>query len=192
MYTKELVNYLAAEGVRATFFVNGVNMGNLLSPYWGNVIRDIVNAGHQVALHTWTHSSLETASSDIAYAEVMNLEETLHGILGFTPTYLRPPFGATSSTSLTALGKLGFTVWNWNLDSLDWDLMDVDKEMAIYKNALDNASSSSSNWIALNHDIHELSATQLAKEVVKYVKTKGYTFTTVAQCVGDSDPYKTF
>jgi hypothetical protein len=50
IYTDELLNLLASNGVKATFFVNGQNLASIFS--FTSTIQRMVNDGHQVASHT--------------------------------------------------------------------------------------------------------------------------------------------
>lgn len=50
VYTEELLNLLAANGQRATFFVNGQNWDNINN--YASTIQRMVADGHQVGSHT--------------------------------------------------------------------------------------------------------------------------------------------
>src|SRR5579871_1483657 len=46
IYTDELLNLLASNGVKATFFVNGQNFANIFS--FTSTVQRMVNDGHQI------------------------------------------------------------------------------------------------------------------------------------------------
>jgi peptidoglycan/xylan/chitin deacetylase (PgdA/CDA1 family) len=52
-YTEQVLNTLASAGMKATFFLNGQNWGNI-ADYAGTVQR-MVNDGHQVGSHTYVN-----------------------------------------------------------------------------------------------------------------------------------------
>src|SRR5688572_18976586 len=56
--TKELAEYLAAEGIKATFYINGMKV-----PGRQSHIDAIINRGHLLANHTQNHKQLTRLSS---------------------------------------------------------------------------------------------------------------------------------
>jgi peptidoglycan/xylan/chitin deacetylase (PgdA/CDA1 family) len=56
VYTDSVLDQLAAVGFKATFFLNGYNIGNI-ADYHSTVSR-MVDEGHQVASHTYASTSL--------------------------------------------------------------------------------------------------------------------------------------
>ena len=51
IYTEELLNLLASNGVKATFFLNGQNYANIYD--YSSTVQRMVNEGHQVGSHTY-------------------------------------------------------------------------------------------------------------------------------------------
>jgi peptidoglycan/xylan/chitin deacetylase (PgdA/CDA1 family) len=103
--------------VKATFFVTGVNLGKgeIDDPQygWDTVIQRMVDDGHQVASHTWSHADLSTLDQAQRRDEVVKLEMALRNILGdgWIPTYIRPPYSSCDADCLSDLKDLGY-VWN--------------------------------------------------------------------------------
>lgn len=50
-------------------------------------------AGHQIAVHTWSHPSLTTLSNEEIIAEFGWSKKVIYDVLGVTPNQFRPPFG---------------------------------------------------------------------------------------------------
>ena len=88
-YTSQLLDLLAAQGVKATFFLNGQNFGNIYS--YSGVVQRMVNEGHQVGSHTWAHADLATLDAAGVTSQMTQLEDALMSIIGKFPTYMRPP-----------------------------------------------------------------------------------------------------
>jgi hypothetical protein len=51
IYTEQVLDTLAAAGIKATFFVNGHNLGDIYD--YATTIQRMVNDGHQVGSHTY-------------------------------------------------------------------------------------------------------------------------------------------
>jgi hypothetical protein len=96
IYTSDLLDLLKAKGVKATFFIVGNNggKGQINDPKTGYpaLIQRTYNEGHQIGSHTWSHQDLSTLTRQQRYDQVIKNEIAINDILGFFPTYLRPPY----------------------------------------------------------------------------------------------------
>lgn len=61
-FTNQLLDHLKQAGVKATFFVNGHNIGDIYQYDW--IVKRAYHEGHQIASHTWGHADLTTLSYD--------------------------------------------------------------------------------------------------------------------------------
>jgi peptidoglycan/xylan/chitin deacetylase (PgdA/CDA1 family) len=98
-----ILDLLEETGLRATFFVEGLN-----TELYPETLRGLADAGHEVAYHGWRH---ETWSALTADEERALLERGVAALanLGLSPAGFRPPGGALTAGSTAALRELGFT-----------------------------------------------------------------------------------
>jgi peptidoglycan/xylan/chitin deacetylase (PgdA/CDA1 family) len=89
---------LAAEGLRATFFLEGLN-GEL----YPDALSGLAAAGHEIACHAWRHESWAELGPDRERA----LLERARGLLG-RPAGFRPPGGRLTERTPALLSELGF------------------------------------------------------------------------------------
>jgi len=77
-----------------------------------NKTRQMYNAGHQVASHTWSHPDLCNITSAQRKNEMYKNEMALRNILGVIPTYMRPPYSScTAACGCEAdLEELGYHI----------------------------------------------------------------------------------
>jgi peptidoglycan/xylan/chitin deacetylase (PgdA/CDA1 family) len=95
----QLLGMLAAEDIRATFFLEGLN-GEL----YPEALAGLAAAGHEVACHGWRHepwAALEAGRE----RELLVRARTALG----DPTGFRPPGGRLTGRSAGLLAELGFT-----------------------------------------------------------------------------------
>ncbi len=98
-----ILELLDHTGVRATFFVEGLN-----AELYPDALREIAAAGHEVAYHGWLHERWADLDPD---AERASLERGVRALdeLGVRPVGFRPPGGALTPATPALLRELGFT-----------------------------------------------------------------------------------
>ncbi|CAG8653463.1 997_t:CDS:2 [Ambispora gerdemannii] len=183
-YTNELLDTLANNGIKATFFVNGNNWGCIYD--YADVIKRAYDAGHQIASHTWSHPSLPSLSDDDIRYQITAVETALRKIIGAVPRYFRLPYGegATDSRVLGILGELGYShIIQWDIDSGDATGNSVEQSEQVYR---DNANSPNPH-LALNHDVKQPTVEEVVPFAIDLLKGNGYNLVTVGSCLGSSN-----
>ncbi|KAG0034297.1 chitin deacetylase [Podila clonocystis] len=168
---------------KVTFFVNGNNNGKITD--YASTVKRAYNSGHQIASHTWSHRDLATLKTEDRKAEMTNLDNAVKQIIGKKPTFMRPPYGSVNDAVLNYLGGAGYTIVNWNIDTMDWDHpTNVPKSMKEYQNTIGKSGANKKGWIALQHDPNEQTSKKLGPQAVKYAISKGFKVVTVGTCLG--------
>lgn len=94
---------LAAARLPATFFVEGLN-----AEVYPGALRDIADAGHEVAYHAWRHEDWGTLEPD-REEEILNRGAEALRAIGLPPAGFRPPGGRLNSSTLDLLRQHGFS-----------------------------------------------------------------------------------
>jgi peptidoglycan/xylan/chitin deacetylase (PgdA/CDA1 family) len=97
-----LLEFLGSVGVRATFFVEGWNC-----EVYPEVLRSMVEAGHEVGYHGWRHESWARLS-DASAADLLSRGVAAFEQVGIRPLGLRAPGGAQPASTLSLLPEYGF------------------------------------------------------------------------------------
>lgn len=177
-HTARLLSILAKYNAKATFFV--CNTGYL------DLLDDIANSGHALALHSKTHEYNKIYASEAAYYEdlyaIQNIVEKYSGI---KTTLMRFPGGSSNGVSksicpgiMTRLTKSvqekGFTYFDWNIDSKDAG--GAKTASAVAQNVINGIKKSSrKNLVVLQHDIKGYSV-DAVEEILKWGTANGCTF----------------
>jgi peptidoglycan/xylan/chitin deacetylase (PgdA/CDA1 family) len=112
--TAELADYLAAEGVPATFFINGKNV-----PGRQATIDKIIGRGHLLANHTQNHLQLTRLAADKVVKEVADTDVTIARAQPNQPFVIRAPFGAWNGNTARAINA---TPMKKYVGSVFWDV----------------------------------------------------------------------
>lgn len=120
-HTEQILNVLQAHNLRATFFV--VGQAAVQHPH---VIRRIVDDGHELGNHTWSHSEPSQTRPAAFLAEVMRTDAMLLDLSGTVPRAVRPPKGELNISKLRGLWRQQKTVALWNIDPRDYRMTSVD------------------------------------------------------------------
>jgi peptidoglycan/xylan/chitin deacetylase (PgdA/CDA1 family) len=117
--TEAIVERLAADHVRVTFFLQG---------RWveahHEVARSIAAGGHLVGNHSFYHARMPLFGDDGLAADVREAERAIHEIVGVDPRpWFRCPFGAGHDDPrvLDGLERLGYRNIHWDVDTEDWE-----------------------------------------------------------------------
>jgi peptidoglycan/xylan/chitin deacetylase (PgdA/CDA1 family) len=168
VYTNQILKILDDYQVKATFFMVGSVLQNY--PDIGRAIRD---RGHAIGGHSWSHP---TRPRD-PVAQIERTDAIIKSVLGFTPTFYRPPYGMVHNRMTQQARREKQAVLIWSADSLDWRRPSASR---IAANILREASP---GGIALMHDgggprSHTVAALPL---VIRGLQARGYRFVTIPE-----------
>ncbi|KAI9029141.1 hypothetical protein DFJ74DRAFT_586558, partial [Hyaloraphidium curvatum] len=180
--TNALLDILDGRGVKATFFMNGANMGNINDR--ADVVRRMRNGGHCVASHGWAHINMASNTYDAQLSNLVQLDTAMRGIMGARPRFFRPPYGAFNDDTRRAAASLGYDLALWNLDTRDWEVGNADVAFQAYVSAMGAADAGSQAFLALQHDIRPETVYQLAGRAVDYVRSRGFRPVDLGTCLG--------
>lgn len=175
--TPKLLKILQARGVKATFFV----LGNRAAEN-EDILKRMVDAGHEVGNHSWSHPQLSKVSVEAADRQISDTSAMIEKATGRKPLYLRPPYGDMTPALRHHLeDKFGLTLIYWSVDPLDWKNRDAGK---VYDKIMAQVHPGS---IVLAHDIHATTVDAMPR-VIDALLAKGYKFVTVSELIAMHKP----
>jgi peptidoglycan/xylan/chitin deacetylase (PgdA/CDA1 family) len=113
--TPHFLRLLDARDVRATFFLLG-SMA-VRSP---GLVTEMAEAGHEVAVHGWTHRPQLLRGPWTAYDDMARTRDLLGGLTGTAPRLYRPPYGIMTAGTHLACRRLSLTPVLWTAWGEDW------------------------------------------------------------------------
>lgn len=164
-YTPAILNTLKKYNVPATFFVTGQNVKR-----HPQIAKRIVDEGHEIGNHTYTHPKLTHISNTAVKNELQKTNAAIKKATGASPTVFRPPYGAYNQTTIT---HANLPTILWSIDTLDWKHRNAKKLLQSVKAQVQNGS------IILMHDLNNGTKNGL-ESVIIYLQKEGYDIVTVS------------
>jgi peptidoglycan/xylan/chitin deacetylase (PgdA/CDA1 family) len=116
-HTMRLLEVLAKQNVRATFFMIGRYVQQR-----PDIAREVANAGHVVGNHTFTHPLLILKSAGETRQELRDCRSAIQDAIGEHSNLFRPPFGGRRPATLRVARELGLEPVMWNVTGYDWNI----------------------------------------------------------------------
>ncbi len=146
--TPAVLDVLARERVAATFFLVGEQIRRNPS-----LPREIVAAGHRVALHCDRHRNLLRLGPRQVREDILRAEDAITTATGLAPDLYRPPYGVLNAAALRFARQRGWRTLLWTHWGRDWERRATPDSIAVLatRGAGDGA-------VLLLHDADDYSA----------------------------------
>lgn len=169
--TDEILAVLEKHGVKATFFMIGKN-----AELYPDVASRVIEAGHEVGNHTYSHKFLTNCTVDSIRSEFTKSNDAIFAAAEYKPHFVRPPGGIYDCNVITAAENEDLVVAMWSIDTLDWCHRSVD---AISDEVLDNVRHGD---IILMHDYisGDSHTAEALEKIIPALKKRGYKFVTLS------------
>ncbi len=114
-YIPALLNILADENIKATFFITGNWAGK-----FPGLLKDIAEQGHEIGNHGYTHAHPVKLSENQFINHIKKNESLLYNLTGSKTSLYAPPYGEVNKRITKIAADLGYNTIMWSVDSLDW------------------------------------------------------------------------
>jgi peptidoglycan-N-acetylglucosamine deacetylase len=184
-WTPQILDILKAKGVKATFFMVGANMEK--NP---DIVRRIVDEGHTVGVHTYTHPNIALVSEERAYLEFNATQHLLEAITGHSTILFRPPYNADTNPHdpeeiipVQLAQKLGYITVTEDVDPEDWSRPGVEAMLANVKAGRHQGGS-----VVLLHDAggDREQTVEVLPKIIDYLRVRGDTIVPLPTLLGIS------
>lgn len=178
VYTRQILSVLREYEVKATFFV----LNSKIKDY-DLILREIIDEGHSLGMHTATHDYKKIYKSYNAYIDDLYKNFTyIWEATGYKPEIMRFAGGSINSYNAGIYKSLvsdvtsrGFVYYDWNVSTGD-ALSPMPEADEIVRNVLDNIDGRE-RVIILAHDTSsKLETIKAIPRIIEGVREAGFTF----------------
>lgn len=191
--TARILDTLKQKNAKATFFINAENWSSLSQDGpMQDLVRRMVNEGHELANHTSRHPHLGSLSADQIRDEINSVDTLVQQLTGRRMTLFRAPFGEPYQLNdafnpsadylkvapIVAESKVHI---GWHVDSFDYNCPDgrcvVDNVMSKIQ-----TPGNGDYGVVLLHSVHAQTAAGLP-ELIDSIRNRGFQLWTVEDVV---------
>ncbi len=171
--TPQLLDMLAARGIRATFYVIGRNAAR-----YPQILQRMVAEGHEIGNHTWSHPSLHGHSDASVLNEVDRTNQAVYAAVGRPPVTMRPPYGNLyDHQRLMLFHSRGMPTILWSVDPQDW----LRPGSSVVASRI--VGGCHAGGVVLAHDIHAATVNAMPA-ALDGVAGRGFRFVTMSELIG--------
>jgi peptidoglycan/xylan/chitin deacetylase (PgdA/CDA1 family)/uncharacterized caspase-like protein len=176
-YTEQVLAILRKYGLKGTFFEVGYVLGKVDGAgevkllRGADVSRKVVEAGHRLANHSYSHPVLPKLGEAERNTEIDQTNTILEKISGRKTELFRAPYGARNDAIIERIMSEGMRSIMWNTDGQDWaDPIPESIAMRIL-----HQMNEQHKGIIVLHDIHQQSVLALSP-IIEELMRQNYAF----------------
>ena len=175
--TIPVLDVLDRYGIKATFFVVGKT-----SEEDKEALRETVERGHTLAVHTYTHDYASIYASPEAYlSDFSRIRNLIYDTTGVEPTIYRYAGGSvngynkgTARSIVTEMNRRGYTYYDWNVDS--GDAQHGATAESIYRNVIDQTSRYEKAIVLMHNSGAKKDTLDQLPRIIEKLQSMGYRF----------------
>lgn len=168
-YTAQILDVLKDKKVKAVFFVTYDYVSR--NP---ELVQRMIDEGHVVGNHTWSHPSMPEKSTADAVEEITKLHDYIEENFNYSMTLFRAPRGEFSERTLELTKAVGYTSVFWSFAYYDYNVNDQPDNATALKRI---TSAAHEGAIYLLHAVSKTN-TEILPDVIDTLRECGYTFST--------------
>ena len=183
-YTPQVLEVLRREQVPATFFIIGLN-GDLNA----RLLQRIVDEGHEIGNHTFTHPNIARISPQLLSLELSATERLFESRLGRRSVLFRPPYAEDVEPEtpdqvkpLLVTGALGYYTIGMQIDPGDWRNPGVDQ---IVQATINGAVRGEGNVVLLHDSGGDRAQTvEALPQIIAGLRARGFQLVRISELLG--------
>lgn len=186
--TYKVLDILQEEEVKATFFI----VGSTISKKEEKSLKRMINEGHVIGIHTYSHMCNEIYCSVERFLEDFNkVYQQIYEVTGERVNIYRFPWGSNNGYSrnikdalMEEMERRGFTCYDWNVSGDD--SIGRPTRKSIRKNIRKDLLRYNDPIILLHDSMSNTLTVEMLPEIIQMIREQGYEFDTL----DNREPYQ--
>lgn len=178
-YTPLILDVLKKHDVKATFFLVGKHIKK-----YPDVARRIVEEGHEIGNHTYSHRDLVPSTRRKLEKEILENNKVIEEYLGVSTNLFRPPRGIFSEAVRNFIVRNGLILVLWSVSGIDWAKTPatlIAKRILRYAHPGAIILLHDSGALIRSEGHSRLNTAKALDMVIPALKEKGYRFVTISE-----------
>lgn len=176
--TPKILDTLKEYEAKATFFIIA---GNVKEEEI-DILKRIIDEGHSIGIHTYSHKYSDIYSSVEAYLEdFYKVYQLIYEATGVKTKIFRFPWGSSNTYNkkiknelITEMERRGFSYFDWNVSAED--SIGNPSQASIKKNILKDLDRFDAPIVLMHDSAINNNTAKILPEILKIMKDKGYVF----------------
>lgn len=169
----DILDILKSKNAKASFFMIEPQMRS-----YPDDVRRLVAEGHYPALHSVSHNKqrLYDGKPSAVANEMLRTRSTLYKITGIRSMLTRVPYGSKPhmvKSFRDELARYHFKMWDWDIDSLDWENRSKPKQIVANVKAGFQQERNGNKPIVILFHINK-GTVEALPEIIDYINAQGY------------------
>lgn len=178
--TPKVLEVLDKYNAKATFFM----IGEQITPNMENMVKEMVEKGHVIGVHTYTHQrSKMYANKKACLDDIKKTYNRLIEVTGVTPTLYRFPYGSANCYISGYCNEVIRDLKSMGLEYVDWNVSAEDSVGNPTKSSILKNTSTFKNYIEPVILLHDGQGNKLTANtldtIMKRIQDAGYEFGTL-------------
>src|SRR5258708_1952366 len=188
-WTPAILDILKQENVPSTFFIIGKN-----GQAYPDLVRRVVNEGHEIGNHTFTHPNLGEIPGSLTELELNATQRLIESVIGRSTVLFRPPYFGDAEADkpqevepALLAQRMGYIMVGVRIDPDDWQLpVTADQIVSRTVERLADSNPETRVEVVLLHDSGgDRSATiEALPRLIHDLRAKGFRFVPVSDLAG--------
>ncbi|MEA5060193.1 MAG: polysaccharide deacetylase family protein [Candidatus Pelethousia sp.] len=166
--TSRILDILEANGVRATFFVQGKQAAQ-----YPELVQRAYGLGCQIGNHTYNHKDLTALNDQDALGQIESVNSLVAELTGEGCALVRPPHGRGWRDE-RVLNLVPYPLILWSIDTNDWSTLNPEKTIFAVLDSVKDGD------IVLMHDVYSETA-DAVETIIPELIARGYQLVTVSE-----------
>ncbi|KAH6574434.1 hypothetical protein BASA50_010192 [Batrachochytrium salamandrivorans] len=185
-YMSLILAALNEKGAKASFFVNGLNDGDLHDPVSKDLVKEAYLEGHLIGTASLSYMSALELTLDQLYQEYKHNDALIWEIIGKTPVFARLPDSEYTDKIVKSMHSWGYIVAEATFDPKDYDHDGSEDfvEQMHKEYSKEISAKNGESHIVVHHQFVGGNVDWVRELLTKYQDQLGYKFVTIGECLG--------